>query len=176
MIKKSLIAIALVTMVACMAQAGGLKRYDWPCTFNTLDINDVPIPVFMDIGLTIDIVNQNDLKKKGITLKQTGWQLYEGEVKIQIKCNFDLTLGAKLILNDNGKLMNPKLSGMGEVSRAWIVDPFVPKTLCLTTAERILKVKLLECKTEHLEVKKGVQVATVILTVKPEMPCLWVDP
>jgi hypothetical protein len=60
--KKALIALAVVALLAVSAQAGELKVHEWPCTFVSLEITS--IPVVMDVGYWIKIKDQDKLKIK----------------------------------------------------------------------------------------------------------------
>jgi len=182
MIKKSIIAIALVAIMVSAVQAGGLKRYTWECDFRYVAIDAVKIPVFMDIGLVVDIFNQGDLLKKVIKLKQVDWQTYESDlIKIQVKCNFDLWMKAtfEFVPSDPN---HPELDASkmgGEVDKITLdgqKEIKINKTLCNSTAETLLYLKLKKMKTEHIDFQKNFKVGYVTLWVKPAFDCVWQDP
>lgn len=99
MLKKSLLAVALVALLASMASAGEVKLDDWPSTiiYNPEKIAD--IPVVMDIGYWVFIPDQDDLQ---IKLHQTsaaghsGKHAFEGNTDMEVRSNFDLTLSTSI--------------------------------------------------------------------------------
>ena len=90
MLKKSLLVVAAVAMLAGSAQAGAIKFHDWPCTFTPQEV--VTIPVVMDIGYWIKVKNQ-DAK---IKLNQVNINLYEGCTDIEILTNVDIALSCSV--------------------------------------------------------------------------------
>jgi len=56
MLKRSLVAVAVVALLAMTVQAGEIKTHTWPCDFKALEITS--IPVVMDIGYYIKIKDQ----------------------------------------------------------------------------------------------------------------------
>jgi hypothetical protein len=86
MLKKSLLAVAAIMLLAGMANAGELKIHDWPTTYIPQEVCD--IPVLMDIGYWINIKDQDKLK---IKLEQISITVYEGCTTIKFDNNFDLT-------------------------------------------------------------------------------------
>ena len=96
MLKKSLLAVALVALLASMAPAGEIKLTNWPTVWATQDITK--IPVLMDIGYWVLIKDQDKLK---IKLTQTsaagaGKHRYEGQTNVAIQCNFDMQLSTSI--------------------------------------------------------------------------------
>jgi hypothetical protein len=107
MVKKSLIAIALLAFLAMTVQAGDLaqnpRKIDgqWPWTYTALEI--CQIPVYMDVGYYVQLV---DCGKKEIILKQVtcasigkgsgDFPCYEGCVSFEIFANFEVKLGTTL--------------------------------------------------------------------------------
>jgi hypothetical protein len=154
MLKKSLIAVAVVAMLAASAQAGHVKKYDWPghWVWDCVDICD--IPVYMKVGMYIEILDQDKLE---IIMKQVEWKKYKGCVTIKIKCNIDITLSCKY--TNNGVVP-------GEYS-CTISDPCVLKTLSDTVAEREICVEGKKVEIVHSEPGGKVRVGTVTLCVKP---------
>jgi hypothetical protein len=165
MLKKSILGVVLLALVAMPAYAGHIKAYDWPCEFKFLDICEIPI--FMNIGLYVEILDQDKLK---IVLDQDDIDTYSGCVTIQIKSNFDLILGCYVKDNDASKAMG------GSFSCEIKPDPVVPKTLCVGVEERDVCVTYDEVSIVHLEFGKNVQVGTAVVQVKPGFECTWVDP
>lgn len=174
MLKKSLIGVVLVALMAVPAFSGHLKRYDWPVEFVALEIPDLEIPVFIDVGLMVEIVNQKDLKK-GFTLTQTDFGQYEGCITVEVKCNYDLILGASMTLNALGEEMKNQQGSKTKIT-VTIDDPSVPATLCDTVAERELCVKITGLSIVHVPYGKKQEIGTVTLNVKPAFDAMWEDP
>jgi hypothetical protein len=154
MLKKALIAVAVVAMLAASAQAGHVKKYDWPghWVWDCVDICD--IPVYMKIGMYIEILDQDKLE---IIMKQTAWKEYKGCVTIKIKCNIDILLSCSY--SNNGVIP-------GEY-KCTIDDPCVLKTLSDTVAQREICVEGKKVEIVHAEPGGKVRVGTVTLCVKP---------
>jgi hypothetical protein len=108
MVKKSLIAIALLALLATTVQAGDSaanpRKFDdhWPWTYTALEI--CQIPVYMDVGWFVQLV---DCNKKEIILKQVtcdsigkdpakDFPCYYGCVKFKLYANFEVKLGTVL--------------------------------------------------------------------------------
>jgi hypothetical protein len=104
MVKKSIIAIALIGMLATVSfaqstQAPGQFKVDgmWPCQYVPVEI--CRIPIVMDIGMFIEIEN---CAKKKIVLKQVTcpagktFPCYSGCTEIRVRANFQAQLGLKL--------------------------------------------------------------------------------
>ena len=107
MVKKSLIAIALLAILATTVQAGDSaanpRKFDddWPWTYTALEI--CQIPVYMDVGYYVELI---DCHKKSIVLKQVScdsiskaskyFPCYFGCTKFKIRANFEVKLGTKL--------------------------------------------------------------------------------
>ncbi|MGE5295308.1 MAG: hypothetical protein ACM3VT_10820, partial [Solirubrobacterales bacterium] len=58
--KKELFAVAVVALMAVVAQAGEIKFHEWPCAPVPQEITT--IPVVMDIGFWIRIKDQDKLQ------------------------------------------------------------------------------------------------------------------
>ena len=107
MVKKSLIAIALLAFLTTMVQAGDLAenpwKFDdhWPWVYQELEI--CQIPVYMDIGMYVEL---KDCGKKKIVLKQVScdtigkgagdFPCYYGCTSFEIRANFEVKMGTKL--------------------------------------------------------------------------------
>jgi hypothetical protein len=107
MVKKSLIAIALLAILATTVQAGDLaenpRKFDdhWPWTYTALEI--CQIPVYMDVGMYVELIDCCD---KEIVLKQVtcdtigkapeDFPCYKGCVTFDIRANFEVKLGTTL--------------------------------------------------------------------------------
>jgi spore coat polysaccharide biosynthesis protein SpsF (cytidylyltransferase family) len=165
MLKKSILGVVLLALVAMPAYAGHMKRTDWPCEFKFVDLCD--IPVYMNVGLYVEILDQHLLK---IILEQEDIDTYSGCVTIYIKSNFDLILGCYTELKDAGQQMGGKMTC--EINP----DTFVPKTLCEGVAEREVCVNYDKVGITHHDYGKDILVGDVIIQVKPGFECLWEDP
>ena len=114
MIKKSLIAITVVALLAASVQAGEVKWHLWPghqppYVFDPQPIGD-PIPVLMDIGYWAEILNQD----AEIELIQESIHEYRGCVDLEIETNFAAELGCIVtptgaILGDYSCTVEPSL-------------------------------------------------------------------
>jgi hypothetical protein len=91
MLKKSLFAVAAVTLLAMAAQAGEIKIHNWPTSYIPQEITE--IPVLMDVGYWVSIKDQDKLK---IKLQQKDIHTYEGCTDIKVSCNFELTLSTSI--------------------------------------------------------------------------------
>jgi hypothetical protein len=83
------VLLALVTLVA---QAGEVKVHQWPAEWHYVKQEITTVPVVMDIGYWVEIVNQDDVLK----LQQVSIHDYEGVLDLEVKCNFELTLFADI--------------------------------------------------------------------------------
>jgi hypothetical protein len=164
MLKKSILGVVLLALVAMPAYAGHLKKYDWPCEFKFLDLCEIPI--YMNVGLYVEILDQDDLK---IVLEQDDIDTYSGCCTIQIKSNFDLILGCYVLDNDASKAMGGSFS--------CTIDPSeIPATLCDCVAEAEVCVVYDEVAIVHVEFGKNIEVGTLVVQVKPGFECTWEDP
>lgn len=106
MVKKCLIAIAVVALLATTVQAGSPTiKHDgtWPWTFKALEI--CTIPVFLEVG---HFVQLKDCHKRKITLEQVDctsdlmgkdaddFPCYHDCEEIQVKANFPAIFSGKL--------------------------------------------------------------------------------
>jgi hypothetical protein len=187
MIKKSIFAITVLALLACTAQAGHLKKYDWSCTFDYVAV-DIKIPVYIDIGLVINITNQTKIK---IILKQDTavWNTYVGTLvssepadnnKMLVKCNFPLMMKGGFIFNDadpNNKGSStgavvvdgwPKFNGLTELP--------IPSTVGGAAFPVGVELKLKNVAVENLKYQKNFLIGWVTILVKPTFPCIWQDP
>jgi hypothetical protein len=156
MLKKSLIAVTLVSLLAASAYAGHIHIPPpcfWPPVYECLEVCE--IPVFMDVGMYIEILCQEDLV---IKLVQVAFATYEGCVDIRIKSNFNAELGCKVEATG-------KVPGTYTCS---IDDPKVPATLCSTIAVREVCVKAEDVSIVHITPGTDVHVADVTITAKPD--------
>jgi hypothetical protein len=109
MVKKSLIAIALMGFLATTVMAGDLAQNpwkfddEWPSTvvitYEAFEI--CQIPVYMDVGMYVEM---KDCDKKEIVLVQVPCQdigqssfpCYHDCVDVELRANFDVQLGLEL--------------------------------------------------------------------------------
>jgi hypothetical protein len=103
MVKKCLIAIALLAFLTTTVQAGDeaqdVWKFDdhWPWVYLELEI--CQIPVYMDVGMYVDM---KDCGKKKIEMKQVTcpdgrkFPCYSGCTDFEIRANFEVKLGTKL--------------------------------------------------------------------------------
>jgi len=120
MIKRTLIAIAVVALLATSAQAGlkeyyfgleagdhssvkvdGTEKIRWPYEYKSLVVCNIPIK--MNIGMYVQVI---DCNKKKIILEQVpcgdvgkgdkDYPCYMGCVEFDVRANFEVKLGAKL--------------------------------------------------------------------------------
>jgi hypothetical protein len=99
MLKKSLFAVAVVTLLAAMAPAGEIKIHDWPTSYIAQELTD--IPVLMDIGFWCYIADQDKLKIKLAQTAQTeaSKHNYEGCTNVAIQSNFNMKLSCSIASN-----------------------------------------------------------------------------
>jgi hypothetical protein len=87
---KTLLVGLAIALLAAAAPAGEIKLHVWPTTFIPQEVTT--IPVVMDVGFWMEIVNQNTK----IKLQQINIHTYEGCVDLQVRTNFNLTLSASI--------------------------------------------------------------------------------
>ncbi len=79
-----------IALLAATAPAGEIKLHVWPVGFIPQEVTT--IPVVMDVGFWMEIVNQNTK----IKLQQINIHTYEGCTDLQVRTNFNLTLSASI--------------------------------------------------------------------------------
>jgi len=171
-----------------------LKSHGWPVDFQWVEIECLKIPVYMDVGLFLEILNTLTIKEKGITLKQVEIDKYEGcSDLMKIKCNFRLELSGKVYPTDAGKemmraqydpetgLQQDKGSKTDDFWKAKIskVDnlPYddlpdnktVEATYCETIEERRVCVQFRGASIVHAPYGKKIEVAKVHVRVRPKI-------
>jgi hypothetical protein len=151
MLKRSLLAVAVVAMLAGSVQAGEIKTHEWPCQFVSLEI--ASIPVVMDIGYYVRIKDQDKLRIK-LVQDETDIHKFKGCVDMVVETNFNLTLSCSI--SKTGAIA-------GDYSCS--VDPS-----SVSAGSATVKV-CAELKNANLTGQpagtKDVQVATVKIKVKP---------
>jgi hypothetical protein len=101
MVKKSILAVAILAMLAGSLQAANVNMkghpYDWPVSYDWVNLlpEGKAIPVYMDIGWYIFIENYQNLK---IKIRQLPGSVmdYEGCTDVTIKTNGTLQIRAQL--------------------------------------------------------------------------------
>jgi len=150
--KKGLLIVAAVLMLAGAAQAGEIKLHTWPCQLITQDL--MTIPVTMDIGFWIRVKSQT---KYVIKMSQTDIHTYSGCVTIPVECNFNATLSCSIA----------KYTVNGDVSGTFTcsVTPsaITPGTTNVSVCASLTNANLLTMTGGA----NDVQVATVTLKVVP---------
>jgi len=153
MLKKSIIGILLLLLMPPSLHAAGRAGiFD---SFPYAPERVCSIPVIMDVGMYVEILNLKDLL---IKLKQVEFETYEGCTEIEIKSNFDLEI-----------LCDIKPTGIvpGKYS-CWIDNPKVPFDLSERPVVRNVCVKAEKVQILHAAPGLNVHVADVMITIMPE--------
>lgn len=93
MLKRGLIAVVAVAVLATVAQAGYVKTHEWPTTYVPQELTT--IPVWIDVGYYVEVKDQTKNKIK-LYQKTGAPRDYVGDTTITIKNNFKLTLAASV--------------------------------------------------------------------------------
>jgi hypothetical protein len=91
--KKALVAMAVVALLAVSVQAGEIKLHNWPCTFVSVEITS--IPVVMDVGYWVKIKDQDKLKIK-LVQDETDIHKFKGCVDMKVENNFNIVLSCSI--------------------------------------------------------------------------------
>jgi hypothetical protein len=91
--KKALVAMAVVALLAVSVQAGEIKLHNWPCTFVSVEITS--IPVVMDVGYWVKIKDQDKLKIK-LVQDETDIHKFKGCVDMVVENNFNIVLSCSI--------------------------------------------------------------------------------
>jgi hypothetical protein len=188
MLKRTLIAIAVVALLATSAQAlgpdpetgtqtgnAGIKIHPikmdifWPFVeYKALDL--CTIPVKMEIGIFVQVEKCHE-KKIILTQRECGdlglnpavdWPCYKGCVDVKIRSNFDVKLGLKTA--KVGPVLDKWKAYFSGADTVDAVTGWNTITVCVEA----WRAKLYE--TEHLGgVGQKVDVGTVTITVKPNV-------
>jgi hypothetical protein len=190
MLKRTLIAITLVGLLATSAQAlgpepwtattddegnpvygkGGIKVDDayaaiWPFEYKALDL--CAIPVYMKVGILVQV---HECHKRKIQLIQVpcgdigkgsgDWPCYRDCDVVKVRANFDVKLGLKLEKNDSGVIDKWSAFFKDGVDTVDALTGWNDITVCVDA-----------WKTQLTNSAPGneVRVGTVILTVKPNV-------
>jgi len=151
MLKRSLIAIVAVAVLATVAQAGYIKTHDWPTTYVPQELTT--IPVLVDVGYYVKVMDQTKTIKM---YQQTGAPTnFSGSVTIQVRTNFNLTLIAAI---------TPK----GTVAAdGWGVSLNPANVNAGTTTDVVVTATATNLAIENVPAKTEVEVATVKISVVP---------
>jgi len=133
MLKKCLLAIAVVAFLAAIVQADTrqYKGDPWPTVYKPVEM--CTIPVYIEVGWWIEIKDCQDLE---ITLEQVNcseleivnkdaddWPCYEGCEKFKVRTNFEAELD--LEFDHDSDIINKHDEGIfNETSGDW-EDPFI---------------------------------------------------
>lgn len=158
MLKRSLVAVAVVALLAMGVQAGEIKTHTWPCDFKALEITS--IPVLMDIGYYIKIKDQDKLKIKLVqdTLINTK---FSACTDMKVESNFAAVLSCSITKTgaiDGKYSCDIKQAG---VSNGAIPAGSTTVQVCATLTDAVLGVSGVPAGSTD------VQVATVKISVKP---------
>ena len=118
MLKRSLIAIAVVALLATAAQAGEVKLHNWPCALIPQELTQ--IPVTMDIGFWIRIKDQNKLNIKLGQLENEVHK-YKGCTNMKVETNFRAQLACSItptgaVGGKYGCSLNPSIVEVGNAT------------------------------------------------------------
>ena len=97
MSRRSLVVGLLAVLCASAAPAGEIKFQVWPCGLIPQEITT--IPVVMDVGYWIQIVNQDAF----IKLKQIAIHTYEGCTDLRVLSNTDLRMSCSITSTGAGR-------------------------------------------------------------------------
>jgi hypothetical protein len=79
-----------LALPAAAVSAGEIKLHVWPTQYIPQEVTT--IPVVMDVGFWMEIVNQNTK----IKLQQINIHTYEGCTDLEVRTNFNLTLSCSI--------------------------------------------------------------------------------
>jgi hypothetical protein len=167
MVKRMLIAIAVVALIATSLQAAdmptGVQKQDgaWPSTYLALPLCD--IPVVIDIGMYVQLIDCADKKIKLVQVQcgnMDDFPCYYDCEEFDVRANFNAVLGTELIHAD------PDNPVVGSWSAAYDGANDVPGTGDPVTR----KVCVSASKAAILTTAPGdeVVVGTLRITVKPQ--------
>jgi hypothetical protein len=154
MLRKSVIGILLLLLQSPSLQATSRTRIFGRFQYAPERICN--IPVIMDVGTYVEILNVEDLS---IKLQQVELETFQGCTEIKIKSNVDLEILCKV-----------KPTGIvpGKYS-CWIDNPKVPFDFSDRPTVRNICVKAEKVQILHAAPGLDVHVADVTLTVMPEL-------
>jgi len=91
--KKALVAMAVVALLAVSVQAGEIKLHEWPCTFVSVEITS--IPVVMDVGYWVKIKDQDKLKIK-LVQDEADIHKFKGCTDMTVENNFNVAFSCSI--------------------------------------------------------------------------------
>jgi hypothetical protein len=91
--KKALVAMAVVALLAVSVQAGEIKLHEWPCSFVSVEITS--IPVVMDVGYWIKIKDQDKLKIK-LVQDEADIHKFKGCTNMTVENNFNVVFSCSI--------------------------------------------------------------------------------
>jgi len=151
MLKRSLIAVVAVAVLATVAQAGYIKTHDWPTTYVPQELTS--IPVLVDVGYYVKVLDQT--KKIKMHQKTGAPTDFEGSVTIKVRTNFDLTLIAAI---------SPK----GTISASSWGCSLAPENVNAgTTTDVVVTATANGLAVENVPANTEAEVATVKISVVP---------
>jgi len=93
MLKRSVLTVAVVTLLAVGAQAGEIKLHTWPTQFVSVEVTS--IPVVMDVGFWVRIKDQDKLRIKLIQ-DEADIHKFKGCTDMVVENNFNLVLSVSI--------------------------------------------------------------------------------
>jgi hypothetical protein len=117
MVKKCLIAIAVVALLAATVQAGDPANKklegDWPWTKTYSAVDICTIPVYLNVGHFVQILNCTDLEIKLVQVEcgsSGDFPCYEDCETFNARANFKATFGANFTGSDMNIITDKSLS------------------------------------------------------------------
>jgi hypothetical protein len=173
MLKRSMIALAVVALLATGVQAGELKVHNWPCVFQALEITTIPVVV--DIGYYVVIPDQGKLKIKLAQDTSTfsnfkGCLGAGGVSKMVVKTNFELSLSASVSSSIPGTWsvhLDKTANNYDGPSSVTIASPGSDVYVCVKLAGKAGNGETLAAIAALGNPGTTQQVATVKISVKP---------
>jgi hypothetical protein len=188
MLKRTLIAVAVVALLATSAQALGPEPHTgkmggnqgvkvdpqnmsifWPFEYKALDL--CVIPVKMKVGVFVQI---EECHKRKIVIKQVecgdigknsqgDWPCYKGCETIKVRANIDVKLGLKTA--KVGPILDKWSASFTDGDTVAGGAGWVPHEICVTA----WKAKLFEADASAAMAGSEVHVGDVTVTVKPNV-------
>jgi hypothetical protein len=174
--KKGLLVVAAVLMLASVAQSGEIKNTTWPCTFTAIKL--FSFPVKMDIGYYVRVKNQQNISIK-LDQSADSMTTYTGCTTFSIEANFNAIFTATVAkYADAGK----DVWGSDTSASVTLGDPAGTQGSSFTVAGPTptggtpVKVCVTLTKVYLGQVAgntKNVHVADVTINVKPDVSYSW---
>ena len=93
MLKRSILAVAVVALLTVSVQAGEIKIHEWPTTFVSVEITS--IPVVMDVGYWVKIKDQDKLRIKLVQDEQDIHK-FKGCTNMTVENNFNVAFSVSI--------------------------------------------------------------------------------